>query len=62
MGFIEAAKADPGYYGRHGLEAFVAAYHGNVVTDDGRATSLETWEEYNQLLDEKKGNDDGENP
>lgn len=52
MSFIAAAEANPAHYGKHGLDAFVAAYHGNTVTETGLPTSLETWDEYNKLLDE----------
>ena len=49
--FLEAAKANPDHYGKHGLKAFMAAYHGNLLTDDGRPTSLERWAKYNEILD-----------
>ena len=44
-----ASKED--HYGRHGLEALMSAYHGNLTTDDGRPTSLLGWEHYNKMLD-----------
>lgn len=50
-GFIAAAEANPNRYGRHGLAAFVASYHGNVVTSAGLPTCFRTWDEYNALLD-----------
>jgi len=53
--FIEAAEKNPDHYGKHGLDAFVAAYHGNVVTRDGRPTSFEGWDKYNELIDEERG-------
>jgi len=51
MGFITHAEGNPTHYGKHGLDAFVAAYHGNATTDDGRPTSFSTWDEYNELID-----------
>ena len=51
--FIEAAEQNPGHYGKHGLDAFVAAYHGNVVVEEtGFPTSFNTWNKYNDLLDQ----------
>jgi hypothetical protein len=57
--FWKAAKEKPEHYGKHGLEAFVAAFHGNVEveTADGRGwlpTALNAWDDYNRLLDEKE--------
>ncbi len=56
--FIKAAEESAIMYGRHGLFAFVAAYHGNLVIDDARSlpTAFETWEEYNVLLDKERQN------
>ena len=51
IGFIRAAEKNPAHYGRHGLRAFVAAYHGNVTTEGGLPTSFESWDEYNKLID-----------
>lgn len=53
LDFIEAAEKNQNHYGKHGLEAFVAAYHGNVTTDAGRPTSFDSWDEYNTLIDAK---------
>lgn len=50
-GFLQAAEGTPGHYGKHGLAAFILAYHGNVVTADGRPTSFRKWESYDRLLD-----------
>jgi len=52
--FIKSAEDNLSHYGRHGIQAFVAAYHGNVTTDGGLPTSLDDWEAYNALLDEQK--------
>jgi hypothetical protein len=49
--FIRVAEENPEHYGRHGIVAFEAALDGNTVTDEGRATSFRTWEEYNALID-----------
>lgn len=51
--FIEAAENNPDFYGKHGLKAFTAAYHGSVVADNGLPTSLDSWDGYNELLDEE---------
>lgn len=51
IGFIAAAENSEGHYGKHGLKAFVASYHGNLVTDDGKPTSFNTWQEYNNLIE-----------
>ena len=55
--FIQGAEKNPDYYGKYGLKAFMAAYHGNLLTDDGKPTSLETWEEYEELLNEQDGSE-----
>lgn len=49
-----AAMANPEAYGRHGFEALMAAYHGNVVVArrDFRPTSFRTWPDYNRVIDE----------
>ncbi len=49
--FIENAKSNPEHYGKHGLKTFMAAYEGNVLTDDGQPTSLTDWRAYNNLID-----------
>lgn len=49
--FLNAAKENAAFYGRHGLHALAAAWHGNVTTDDGRPTSFEGWDGYNELID-----------
>jgi len=54
--FLRQAEAHPEHYGRHGLRAFMAAHHQNCITGDGGPrhlwpTCLQTWEEYNALLD-----------
>jgi len=55
--FIELAEKNPEHYGKYGLDAFVAAYHGNViVAKTGLPTSLESWDKYNELLDQEESN------
>lgn len=49
--FIRKAEQNPSHYGRHGIKAFIAAYHGNVLVD-GKPWALRDWEDYNRLLDE----------
>ena len=62
-GFIRDAEDNPQYYGRHGLDAFIAAYHGNlVVASSGFPTSYSSWEEYNLLLDKQLGIPNTETP
>jgi hypothetical protein len=52
-GFITAAARNPSHYGRHGIRAFYAAYHGCLVVslDDPRPWCFATWAEYNDALD-----------
>lgn len=49
--FIRMAERNPSHYGRHGMAAFIAAYHGNVLDEHGNPTCLRNWEDYNRLLD-----------
>ena len=49
--FIQRAKDDPAYYGKHGLVAFCAAFHGNLVLDDIRPWSLPSWDNVNEVID-----------
>lgn len=51
-GFLENAKKNESHYGKHGMKAFMAAYHGNVTTMDGKPTCFQRWEEYNDIIDE----------
>lgn len=55
-GFLKATIKDPTYYGKHGLEAFIAAHHANCYTDEMRARhwSFKSWDEYNAILDRQK--------
>ncbi len=49
--WLQAAKDNPDHYGKHGLLAFMAAYHGNVCATNGNPTSASSWQEYNDLID-----------
>lgn len=51
--FFAQAEANPAHYGKHGLDALVAAHNDNCVVSfrDFRQTCLEHWTEYNELLD-----------
>ena len=57
--FWQAAGDNPGHYGRHGLDALVAAFHGNVEVLNPAGlwfpTSLRSWDAYNDLLDGQGG-------
>lgn len=50
--FLQSAAAKPDHYGRNGLAALEAAFHGNVVLDESKKpTALPSWNHYNDLLD-----------
>ena len=49
--FLRSAEENPDSYGKHGLRAFEAALHGNVVAENGKPTCSQAWDEYNNLLD-----------
>lgn len=55
-------KVDASHFGKHGLRAFIAAFHGNieVFTEDRgwRPTSLTTWDEVNALIDKEDAKGD----
>lgn len=56
LGFIEQAEKNVEHYGKHGLRAFIAAYHGNVIVyETGFPTSFDTWDKYNDIIDEADG-------
>jgi hypothetical protein len=52
--FILNAAQNKEHYGKHGFAAFIAAYHGNVVDDDGNEISLNSWDKYNDLIDKRE--------
>jgi len=51
--FVEAAEDNPDNYGRHGLDAFIAAHNDNCVVSEinPRSACLRAWQDYNNLLD-----------
>ena len=51
--FLEAAIENRAHYGKYGLDALMAAHNDNCIVApfDARNTCLETWQEYNDLLD-----------
>ena len=51
--FLAAAEANPDHYGKHGLAAFMASHNDNCIVSQTNvsSTSLQTWQEYNDLLD-----------
>lgn len=51
--FSQKARENPGHYGRHGLRAFIGAHNDNCRVDehDSPATSMESWDMYNNKLD-----------
>lgn len=55
LDFIAQAEANPTHYGKHGLRAFVAAYHGNLIVESNkRPTSFDSWDQYNEAIDGKE--------
>ena len=60
--FIAGAEDNVKKYGKHGINAFITAYHGNIILQGkGWPTCLDNWEEVNRLLDEgyiEGGSDD----
>jgi len=57
--FLQAVEDNPGYYGRHGLAAFMAAHHLNCVVSETnlRPWCSQDWEEYNAALDAQESAD-----
>jgi len=53
--FLRLSEENPSYYGKHGIRAFMAAYHGVVVVLKGggqrQPWCFTSWDEYNELLD-----------
>ena len=60
--FLQDAESHPEHYGRHGLEAFILAYHGNIVSEDGLPRCAVGWDSYNKLLDEEESDGDISSP
>jgi hypothetical protein len=59
--FLEAAEQNPEQYGKHGLDALAAAFHGHIRVKDGDKAGLPTtvtsWDEVNQLIDVEASKD-----
>ena len=49
--FLKEAKENPDHYGKHGLEAFMAAHHQNVTQGNGKPVCFPAWDYYNRLID-----------
>ena len=53
--WLKIAEMTPRHYGKHGLEAFMAAHHSNcnMTTAFGaqRSWCMATWDEYNDAID-----------
>lgn len=53
--FLREAEADPARYGKHGLDALAAAFHGSLVVaagdKAGYPTCLESWDQVNEAID-----------
>lgn len=54
IGFLKDAQSHPEHYGRHGINAFMLAYHGNIVSPEGLPRCSAQWDSYNDLLDEQE--------
>jgi len=59
--FLDTAEANAKHYGPNGLDAFMAAYHGNLMAKsntnpdaDWKPWCFASWGEYNVVLDEDK--------
>lgn len=53
-GFLKDAADHADHYGKHGIDAFMLAYHGNVENEDGMPRCSTQWDQYNQLLDQRE--------
>ncbi len=51
--FLQDAENNLHHYGKHGIAAFILAYHGNIVSDDEHELPrcAVKWDRYNELLD-----------
>lgn len=53
LDFLTQAEQNPEHYGKHGIKAFMAAYHGGVrIKASGLPTCFDGWDKYNELIDE----------
>lgn len=54
--FMKAAVSNPAHYGKHKLRTFLLAYHGcvlvNTIDRGWRPTCLNTWKDYDELIDQ----------
>lgn len=55
--FIRRAEARPEHYGKYGLLALAAAYHGNIITNTGHIATLYGWDGVNTLLERTLDNE-----
>jgi hypothetical protein len=52
QGWLDAARENPAYYGKHGLRALLAAHHANCRhPGNGGPFAARTWLPYNTALD-----------
>ena len=53
--FLKQAEANSEYYGKHGMDAFIAAHHLNCIVRDGpnkgRPSCDVSWDAYNEAID-----------
>jgi hypothetical protein len=49
--FLERAKNSIQSYGKWGLGVLLVSYHGNMVKENGFPSSMDTWDNYNELMD-----------
>lgn len=54
--FLKTAEQNPKHYGKHGLKAFIAAHHENMVVSrlDNRHICFKSWDECNRVLDQQE--------
>jgi hypothetical protein len=50
-GFLKAAEENKDHYGKHGLDAFMAAHHSNCSLATGKPWCYPTWDDYNRDID-----------
>lgn len=49
--FLESAKENVEHYGKHGIDTFIASFHGNVTLNTGLIVCFKTFDEYNKVID-----------
>lgn len=58
-GFLRSAEENSTHYGKHGLDAFMAAHHLNIRNLTlNTSWSLRGWKAYNDLIDEALNTED----